>query len=316
MRTPVYILYAEGHAFRGSVMMRCLQLSQIAEAHLSDRYEFRLRAMPRAKLQPHIEACADLKDGLVILSKSMVHNLERDAFDLLKAQNRAMLADWIDRGLRSRHLSGFDIHIAASMAFARDAAARRPDMRMRLLTHHADPRLGWFEFGDLERLSPVYLGHVGNIPDHPELADQITMAQVTENAGFAAFLPRLPEFNLHYNVRADTQEKDDNFKPFTKGFTAAACRSNILLQPDVHDAVEYLGADYPYFVADASLNSILDGLAFARESFGGPEWRYGLEVMRDVARRSSPTYVAGELGAILDEAMDIGRAPLRLHALG
>lgn len=303
MISPVYMLYAEGHRFRGSVIMRLHQLAQFATRYLGARYRFVPVMMPKAKLRPHLSACDDLTGGLVFLSKSMVHNLEPDAFARLKETNRAVLGDWIDRGFRSRHKAGIDIHLAASMAFRDYVAETEPAARVRLLTHHADPRLEALSFGPLERLAPVYLGHAGNIPDYPELEGRITMARAKRDSAFADFLPRLPEFNLHYNVRAGLEADEAGFKPFTKGFTAAACRSNILLQRDVDDAVAYLGADYPYFVEDNTLESVRAGLDFAQDSFGGPDWRHGLEVMRAVAERSSPAHVAGELGAILDEAM-------------
>jgi hypothetical protein len=103
---------------------------------------------------------------------------------------------------------------------------------------------------------------------------------------------------VHYAVR--NRRPIDGFKPFLKGFTAAHCRSNIIVPRSEGDAIYYLTSDYPYLLEDESLNSVSYMIARVRASFGSDEWRRGLEIMDSVRRRSSPDQVAGELEALID----------------
>jgi hypothetical protein len=313
MKTRVYILHANGHRFRGSVIMRCLQLADIGDGFLGADFDFRVVSMPKKGTGEHLTTCRTMRDAVIILSKAMIQHIDADALALLKRQNIAILADWIDTPLRTPHLDLIDVHLAASRASKRYLEAQMPGACVVNLTHHADPRLGQQRYAPLDQFSSVYLGHPENVPDFDELHDAITFLTATTGAEFQEVLTQLPEHNFHYNVRGDRQPAGV-FKPFTKGFTAAACRSNILVPRDVDDAVDFLGDDYPYLIADREVGTVCTALEFARESFGGPEWARGLEVMQDVARRSSPGHIAGELRGIL--CMVLGRvtAPIMVAA--
>lgn len=302
---PVYMIYPGARPKIGVTVMRTLQLAQISNLFLSHLYEFIPVPMPHPREGNHLDAVRPLTGGIVVLGKRAMPQLEDDAFGYLKQHNHAVLGDWVDRAFSRKAIrDGIDIHIAASHAFRDHVAEQAPELRVRLLTHHADPRLAAQDFVPLDRLSILYLGHMRFLSGAEGIADRLTVEQVRGDKEFREVLPRLPGFNAHYNVRPVDEEARDSgvFKPFTKGFTAAACHANILLQREVHDAETYLGADYPYFVTDDSPDSVLAGLDHLAASFGGPDWRHGLEVMADVARRSAPQWVAREFAAILDEA--------------
>lgn len=298
-RIPVYILHLEPHRFRGAVVMRCHQLAEIGDMFLSERYEFHVRAVCGPKQGDQRIDISDLRDGIVILSKSAIAHLGAPAFELLKSRNIAIAADWIDRGLRAPMIDEIDIHIAASKSFERHARTRRPGDTVMPLTHHADLRLHNLRFLPHTRLAPVYLGHNDNLSAPESVRRQLTIAQAKRDSQFSEFLPRLPEFNLHYNVRPMDRTGGESFKPLTKGFTAAACRSNMIVQRDVDDVLDYLGADYPYLIENDDAQTVETAMAYAKESFGGPDWIRGLHIMRDVYARSSPAHIAGELDAIL-----------------
>jgi hypothetical protein len=93
--------------------------------------------------------------------------------------------------------------------------------------------------------------------------------------------------------------KLDGFKPFLKGFTAAHCRANIIVPKGESDAIYYLSSDYPYLLADESLTSVLDMIERTKASFGGEEWRRGLEIMETVRQRSSPEQIGSEIEALI-----------------
>ena len=109
--------------------------------------------------------------------------------------------------------------------------------------------------------------------------------------------PGLRECNVHYALRK--ARRIDGFKPFLKGFTAASCRSNIIVPRDESDARYYLGSDYPFILKDESLNAVLEMIEHAKSSFAGAEWRRGLEIMESVRQRCDPTQIASQLKALL-----------------
>lgn len=91
------------------------------------------------------------------------------------------------------------------------------------------------------------------------------------------------------------------YKPFTKGFTAAACNANILVNRDVDDAVEMLGSDYP-FLTDPTPESITETFRLAQDSYGGPIWRDALNRMEVMRATVEPTALARQLAEIVNRA--------------
>lgn len=300
MKPDVYFLYAGGHKDRGSVVMRCLQLSQMATQHLSDAYTFHTIAMPQKKRGLQINAVADITSSIIILQKALIEHLDADAFAALKSNNIAVLADWVDKPVKSAYLDEIDVHLASSRMQEAELNAQLPGKTVRYLTHHADPRLTGVSYDDNGTFAAIYLGHKGNTVIPGKLRDLVDVHDVQDSEAFEATLSKLPQFGLHYGVRKE-HATEGVFKPFTKGFTAAACGANILIQRDAHDALHYLGEDYPYLIDDATPKSINAGFFRARDDFGGPEWRRALDRMAQVADQSSPAQVAADLGCILDE---------------
>jgi hypothetical protein len=150
------------------------------------------------------------------------------------------------------------------------------------------------------KFAAVYLGHKNNTILSRKVRDHVEVHDVQDSEAFETSLSALSGFGLHYAVRK-RRATEGVFKPFTKGFTAAACGANILIQRDAHDVQYYLGDDYPFLINDATPRSINQGFARAKDGFGGSDWRRGLDQIADVAARSSPAHVAEELRAILDE---------------
>ncbi|MEL6960946.1 MAG: hypothetical protein AAGL89_18580, partial [Pseudomonadota bacterium] len=298
MTTPVYILFADGHRTRGSVIMRGLQLAALGNDYLMPDYAFRTQALPKKRTGTQLPYVLGLRDGVVILQKAAAEHIDAEAFDYLKANNIAVAADWIDKDPKSPHLDRLDFHIASSWAQWADLRARFPEAAIRHITHHADPRLR----GSVPSptFATLYLGHAGNakLPRDRE----ITVVDIRTEQDFTDSLSLMGQFPFHYAVRDETP-RPGIFKPFTKGFTAAACDANILVQRGAHDAVAYLGDDYPFLIDDASPRAIRAGLDLARETYGGPIWQGALDVMAQVHDRSRPKAVAHEMAGILAEVV-------------
>jgi uncharacterized protein YqeY len=117
----------------------------------------------------------------------------------------------------------------------------------------------------------------------------------------ARIIGSLPNYNLHYAVRHSTQRRGEAYTPFTKGFTAAVCRANILVNRQVDDAIEFLGDDYPYMVQQLDETEIMDMLDHAVAGYGSAEWRTARKIMQSVEARTNPAAIAQQAEAVLRE---------------
>jgi len=106
--------------------------------------------------------------------------------------------------------------------------------------------------------------------------------------------------NMHYGVREmPPPDQRRTFKPFTKGFTAAACGAHILVNRQADDAEAFLGADYPFLIDDCSEDAIAGGMDLARSMVGTPQWNDALAVMEDIRAIIEPRNIMSQLEAVL-----------------
>lgn len=98
------------------------------------------------------------------------------------------------------------------------------------------------------------------------------------------------DYNCHLSVREPG--KEFLYKPNCKVSTAAACGANLVTTRD-ESTLELLGPDYPYY-AEPEQESLLAALEKVRTTFGGPEWKRGLEKMKEVRERTSMDRVIGD----------------------
>lgn len=161
----------------------------------------------------------------------------------------------------------------------------RPGWNSRVIYHQWDPRYLPREVGDGE-LRVAYLGTERSIP-----AGWDGMGGVPCH-GDDYFRVGL-QYNCHVSVREPG--KDFLYKPNCKVSTAAACGANLITTRD-ESALEMLGPDYPFYI-EPTLESLREGIARARAALGGPDWRRGLEKMREIRERTS-------IQRILDDYLD------------
>jgi len=90
-------------------------------------------------------------------------------------------------------------------------------------------------------------------------------------------------FNCHLSLREPG--RDFLYKPNCKVSTAAACLANLVTTRD-ESALELLGPDYPYY-AEPSADGVAAAIDRARSTVGGPEWRRGLDRLREVREKTS-----------------------------
>lgn len=221
-----------------------------------------------------------------------------DAAQLLswrRAGNR-LFADPVDEALASETIDLLDVVVAASRTALDDYRETWPYMRVEIVDHHVDPRVhaAMAQPVRLDGLNAGYFGERVNTIRSRRIARRVDFIQVSTAVENDDWFDVLPRYNLHYAVRR--ARALDSHKPFLKGFTAAACASNIIIQADQPEARRWLPSDYPFWLRDrVTEQSILASIEHAREAYRGPLWRAGLDMMRDVADRTSNASIGSQL---------------------
>lgn len=204
--------------------------------------------------------------------------------DLLRARrngNRAVL-DVQDTVVFKRWIKNRWLFDGAIFKNRRQLADfNRPNWNSRVIYHQWDPRYQPNLAGERE-LRVAYLGSQRSLPEGWPEIPSVPCRQDWFQAGL--------EFNCHVSIREPG--RDFLYKPNCKVSTAAACGANLVTTRD-ESALEMLGEDYPFY-AEPTLEGILAGIDRARSAFGGPDWKRGLERMREVRERTSIERVADD----------------------
>ena len=281
-------VYSDKLRATASTVMRGYQLADIARNHFAGKVE--AYVVNEARLE-------EQRDALVVLTKGFLKRASVDDLERLKRSGNIVCADYVDNPERPELHELIDIYIAASIRQYIHFVDTYADKAVRLLSHHADPRLAGTTGPD-DYCNVGYFGEIINARYAAELQGKIDFCLVDTKLADTGWLQRLRHCNVHYAVR--NRRPIDGFKPFLKGFTAAHCRSNIIVPRREGDAIYYLTSDYPYLLEDDGFNSVLYMIDRVKASFGSDEWRQGLEIMESVRRRSSLEQVSSEIGALVN----------------
>ena len=294
---PTYFI-SNAHARRfGSTIMRACQLPEILASHLGDR-----------SIQAVDEADMPLGDAIVFLPKNMFQPRNEPMLDRLKAEGAIIVGDLCDQHANAHYKTYCNIVVAASEAGRIAAQEALPGIPALKVTHHVDPRIA--AGNTAQGLRTGYFGMLQNTvsSDEIEVHVEFRAVQVTKQHKLTpealSWLDDISGYNCHYAVR--NARHFDGLKPFTKGFTAAHCAANVVIQKTEPDVMEYLGEDYPYLLdGECTEADIVEMLERVRSDFGGPDWARGLDRMRWVAEHSSPAFIANEFRDVLRIADDL-----------
>jgi hypothetical protein len=305
-RRKPHVRFVYLHASRrtGSTIMRCFQLHDIVRRHLGGRFDFGVLPLPRfGDRNAEMRWVERQPPGTTyIFVKHAIDALSRDALLRLRAKANAICLDYVDRSRGEWIASGVDVHLACSVTglerLRESVRAGCLSGAACLLLHHADPRLDALprRRPPLPGMRAVYFGRLDNAFLPPNIARRLTVLQATNAAEFKANARRLVDFNLHYCVRGHQPEAA---KPFTKGFTAAACGANVVVSPTVDDALHFLGADYPYLAPSDDEDDIHEALDHAARTYGTAEWQRGMAAMEAIRSRIAPARLAQDFAEIL-----------------
>ena len=302
----VRFVYLRSSRQSGSTVMRCFQLHDLVRRHLGGDYDFGMLPLPA-----FCDRAAEMRwvggqpaGTTYVFVKKAIDGLGRESLLALRDRARAICLDYVDRALDDWISAGVDVHVACSVTgLERLREAQRAGHiagRTHLLLHHADPRLAALRHRHhrLARPQAVYFGRLENCYLPPSIAPRLTVLPATNTATFTANVRRLVDFNLHYCVRGNQPR---GAKPFTKGFTAAACGANVVASAADEEARHFLDADYPYLAAREDEGAVGDVLDHVARTYGTATWRRGLEAMGAIRERIAPARLAGDFAALLRE---------------
>lgn len=314
MKQYVFFLRRLGKPNRvlGSAYLRGDQLVSLLRPHLEDRITLRVQPF-HAGLMPYAAMKALSwtvpRQSVFIVVKSAARGLTRKHLEPLRQRGAIIGFDCVDMPISDIDFDLFDFVIAASIAGQRAIkdwlqTSGQQDVPVKLLHHHADQRLYEGKKPDHQTFRCGYVGMPENVLIPERLDSKVQMIPVKYSSDFGNALPRIRDLSCHYAVRPDVQEPMSTgraFKPFTKGFTAAACGANILVNRSIDDAADLLGDDYPYLVNSTDGSEVERVYTRAQDDFGGPTWRDAIERMHGLWNTVAPTTLADNMSEIIDQ---------------
>jgi hypothetical protein len=284
----IVFLYNPKFATSGSTVMRGEQLANLVRPHtLDNRSVF-------------YTSDDNVYGKILFLTKGYLQSSTPELLEKLKKQDNIIIADFVDAVPEKEIVEFIDVLVAASLSAYINYSKNWPQKQIHYITHHVDPRISKPKhdgFNKRPRLG--YFGEIVNTIKSDKIAELVDFYLVdTSNDNSATWLNPISEYNCHYGVRQT--RKIDGYKPFTKGFIAAHCEANIIVQESATDVKYYLGVDYPYLLPDdPDERDILYMLQRVLAEYGGSEWNYGLEIMREVRERSSHERVIRDFNCLL-----------------
>jgi len=272
-----------------STIMRGRQLSEIARRSLPDTWS--VHYVDEQQVD-------EIRNAFIILNKGFCKTTSPEMIARLKRQGNLVSVDYVDDPVEPAIAEVADLLISSSLR--QHEALLREHREVGLITHHVDPGIAGIR-AQTDHLSLGYFGLLSNTLYDQQLKDDIEFCAINFARLDTSWINRLQYANAHYALRS--RKPYDGFKPFLKGFTAAHCGANILVNRLEGDAVYYLSADYPYLLEDDSIEGVFAMIERMRESFGSAEWLEGLEIMKSVQARSSHEQIGQEIRALLKQAV-------------
>jgi hypothetical protein len=262
------------------------------------------RAFPERYAVSFTEDAAVVRDAEVLLTKGAMASLKPDEIVALGRRNLATVGAWDDIRPDPRKARLVDATMTLSHRQTVELNRLYPQAPSFLVTHHVNTQVQAKARAMTPPgggLSTGYFGDLENTVRPASLAPMVELVGIdTRNVGTASsWIETLPRFNCHWIVRR--ARPWDGWKPFLKGFVAAHCRSVVVTTADDGDAPYYLGDDYPFYAASLGAADLEMALIKAAAGFGGPDWRLALEIMAEVAARSTDSQVAEEFRLMIDE---------------
>ena len=228
---------------------------------------------------------------IIILGKTALR--ETSPFDLARWRDdgNTLIFDEIDGRFPETIESLASGFLCASRTeFELRQAARVPQSHY--VPHAIDLRVRPIECQD-SKFRCVYVGAPANmalLTKSPDVEVIATSDAAHRRQPRVPWAEQLPNFSHHYIVREPNPNRD--FKPFTKGFLAAAFHAPVIASASDPESLLMLGSHYPYLAKDSTIKHVTKTVDYARETLAGSEWTDARMVMKDLAKQGCALSVA------------------------
>lgn len=287
----VTFVFAEEYRTTGATIMRGEQLVEMVKKY-----------MPRIDVD-YRPLGYDFKNQILFLTKGAIYNLDEAVLEKLKKNGNRLIFDTVEAPLPHFTRDYADIVVACSAKSLSVYEKTFPNVQSMLLDHHVDPRVQQLEMPPRSKLKIGYFGEFANTFISDKIRSRVDFIEVDNLRQDPEWINKLPAYPMHYAIRVAL--KPNRYKPFLKGFTAAHCDANVLVQDTETDALRWLGEDYTYLIkGEVNGTVILAALDKVEQSYGSKEWRDALEVMRHIKEATSERAIADQLAKILKQAMN------------
>lgn len=279
----INFIYSESSRHYGSTVMRGEQLSKIAQKALGKRVYF-------------TSTDYQYKNCILFLTKWAIYKLNEKDLQELKMRQNKLIFDLVDGELPTNKIKFADVVVAAADSiYQKNKRSLLKSVKVVLIDHHVDPRIRFVDWSIRpKKLKVGYFGELINTLITPKIKQWVDFIPVSNTTQNDDWFKELPKYNLHYAIR----QKRDVYpsKPFLKGFTAAHCDANILIQASEKEAIKWLGKDYPYLLrGKVTEEKILKLLDHIQKSYGSKEWERGLVIMRGIRAKTSEKSIGKQL---------------------
>jgi hypothetical protein len=223
-----------------------------------------------------------LQNSIVVFIKSYTYK----EIEILKRNNNTVILDIVDSianedySLESICTIPWDGIITPTVQMI--ASINNTNINTVSIPHHWDKRhLVNIDTVPRDVFNLAYIGSLGH--DGGLFYDSYIPELVLVN-DWIAQTNTSPSYTCHYSVRP-MDSYQFLYKPNTKISTAAAVGSNIIHSYD-HAALDLVSNDYPYYT-NSNSEDIRNTIEYAKQTFGGPIWQYGLDIMKELKHRTS-----------------------------
>jgi hypothetical protein len=283
----IAFLYNPRFKETGSTILRGQQLSQMVSTHYG------------TKRWVSYTDNTDLDGKIVILTKGFLKSTSPEQLRDLASRN-ILVADFVDEPPQSALVDEVHALMASSLCGYRNYLLKYPHTPSFHITHHVDTRIPPHWRQPKASFDAGYFGEMSNTVKDDDIAAYVAFNQVDTSRQTQAWMDAIGKYSFHYAFRKSRDIDGD--KPFLKGFVAAHCGANMLIQNAAGDALYYLGNEYPYLLPrKATRVDIKEKLLFAHDSFLGPEWKFGLEIMEEIRKKSSNQHILAEFSQMIDQ---------------
>lgn len=284
----INFVYSDSARYYGSTVMRGEQLSKITQ-RISGKHIY------------FTSTDYQYKNCVLFLTKWAIYSLSVEDLRKLKVRRNKLIFDILDGEIPEKKIKFADALVAVSETVYQKYKSTLPKRIMLFLVdHHIDPRIKSFNWTIRPtKLKVGYFGELINTVITPKIKRKVDFIPVSNLVQNNDWFKELPKYNLHYAIRKKRNVYPN--KPFLKGFTAAHCDANILIQSSEKEAVRWLGKNYPYLLkGKVTEEKILNMLLYIKKSYGTKEWERGLKIMREIREKTSEETIGKQVIQLLD----------------